>query len=120
MAVVNQKKPTKTMWKESSICTKTWNNLVLQFMKVSDMLEADAGFLDALTTNPDELIDSEDSEGIQQQQQGGSSRQEVANTTHPMISNPTNVSPVALIHICPLRTTPAKHLVSDERLENVV
>ncbi|KAG4975164.1 hypothetical protein JHK87_031985 [Glycine soja] len=64
MAVVNQKKPTKTMWKESSICTKTWNNLVLQFMKVSDMLEADAGFLDALTTNPDELIDSEDSEGI--------------------------------------------------------
>jgi len=45
MAVVNQKKPTKTMWKESSICKKTWNNLVLQFMKVSDMLEADAGFL---------------------------------------------------------------------------
>jgi hypothetical protein len=33
------------VWKESSICTKTWNNSVLQFMKVSDMLETDAGFL---------------------------------------------------------------------------
>uniref|UniRef100_A0A7N0T9N2 MATH domain-containing protein n=1 Tax=Kalanchoe fedtschenkoi TaxID=63787 RepID=A0A7N0T9N2_KALFE len=96
MAVINQKNPTKTVWKESSICTKTWNNSVLQFMKVSDMLEADAGFLvrdtvifvceildccpwfdfsdlevlasedeqDAVTTDPDELIDSEDSEGI--------------------------------------------------------
>ncbi|KAJ0640715.1 putative ubiquitinyl hydrolase 1 [Helianthus annuus] len=95
MAVLNQKNPSKTVWKESSICTKTWNNSVLQFMKVSDMLEADAGFLvrdtivfvceildccpwfefadlevyaseddqDALTTDPDELIDSEDSEG---------------------------------------------------------
>ncbi|PWA52949.1 TRAF-like family protein [Artemisia annua] len=96
MAVMNQKNPSKTVWKESSICTKTWNNSVLQFMKVSDMLEPDAGFLvrdtvvfvceildccpwfefadlevyaseddqDALTTDPDELIDSEDSEGI--------------------------------------------------------
>nr|GLL17342.1 uncharacterized protein LOC109172306 [Ipomoea trifida] len=96
MAILNQKNPSKTVWKESSICTKTWNNSVLQFMKVSDMLEADAGFLvrdtvifvceildccpwfefsdlevlaseddqDALTTDPDELIDSEDSEGI--------------------------------------------------------
>lgn len=96
MAVVNQKNPAKTVWKESSICTKTWNNSVLQFMKVSDMLEPDAGFLlrdtvvfvceildccpwfefsdlevlaseddqDALTTDPDELMDSEDSEGI--------------------------------------------------------
>ncbi|KAF1865155.1 hypothetical protein Lal_00004529 [Lupinus albus] len=96
MAIVNQKNPAKTVWKESSICTKTWNNSVLQFMKVSDMLEADAGFLvrdtvvfvceildccpwfefsdlevlaseddqDALTTDPDELVDSEESEGI--------------------------------------------------------
>ncbi|KAJ6834290.1 uncharacterized protein M6B38_335460 [Iris pallida] len=96
MAVVNQKNPAKTVWKESSICTKTWNNSVLQFMKVFDMLESDAGFLvrdtvvficeivdccpwfdfsdlealaseddqDALSTDPDELIDSEDSEGI--------------------------------------------------------
>ncbi|KAK4367290.1 hypothetical protein RND71_015170 [Anisodus tanguticus] len=96
MAILNQKSHSKTVWKESSICTKTWNNSVLQFMKVSDMLESDAGFLvrdtvvfvceildccpwfdfadlevlaseddqDALTTDPDELIDSEDSEGI--------------------------------------------------------
>ncbi|KAJ4958148.1 hypothetical protein NE237_025259 [Protea cynaroides] len=96
IAMVNQKNSAKTMWKESSICTKTWNNSVLQFMKVSDMLEADAGFLvrdtvvfvceimdccpwfefsdlevfaseddqDALSTDPDELIDSDDSEGI--------------------------------------------------------
>ncbi|KAF5726253.1 hypothetical protein HS088_TW23G00995 [Tripterygium wilfordii] len=96
MAVMNQKNQAKTAWKESSICTKTWNNSVLQFMKVSDMLEADAGFLvrdtvvfvceildccpwfefsdlevlaseddqDALTTDPDELIDSEDHEGM--------------------------------------------------------
>lgn len=42
---MNQKNPSKTVWKESSICTKTWNNSVLQFMKVSDMMEADAGFL---------------------------------------------------------------------------
>ena len=39
--MVNQKNQAKTVWKESSICTKTWNNSVLQFMKVSDMLEAD-------------------------------------------------------------------------------
>lgn len=96
MAIVNQKNSSKTVWKESSICTKTWNNSVLQFMKVSDMLEADSGFLlrdtvvfvceildccpwfefsdlevlaseddqDALTTDPDELIDSDDSEGL--------------------------------------------------------
>ncbi|KAH9297298.1 hypothetical protein KI387_028980, partial [Taxus chinensis] len=96
MAVVNQKHHGKTVWKESSICTKTWNNSVLQFMKVFDMLEVDAGFLvrdtvvfaceildccpwfefsdlevlasdddqDALSTDPDELIDSDDSEGI--------------------------------------------------------
>jgi hypothetical protein len=45
MAVVNQKHSDRTVWKESSICTKTWNNSVLQFMKVSDMVEPDAGFL---------------------------------------------------------------------------
>ncbi|XP_024360999.1 uncharacterized protein [Physcomitrium patens] len=45
MAVVNVKHGDRTVWKESSICTKTWNNSVLQFMKVSDMVEADAGFL---------------------------------------------------------------------------
>ncbi|CAO2039635.1 unnamed protein product [Urochloa humidicola] len=93
MAIVNQKDSTKTVCKESSICTKTWNNSVLQFMKISDMLDTDAGFLvrdtviftceiidccpwfdfsdlevwasdddqDELSTDPDELIDSEDS-----------------------------------------------------------
>ena len=45
MGILNQKNPAKSVWKESSICTKSWNNSVLQFMKVSDMLEADAGFL---------------------------------------------------------------------------
>eukprot|EP00898_Chlorokybus_atmophyticus_P004102 jgi/Chlat1/4693/Chrsp3S05628 len=45
IAVVNQRHPERTAWKESSICTRTWNNSVLQFMKVSDLLEADAGFL---------------------------------------------------------------------------
>ncbi|CAL4968263.1 unnamed protein product [Urochloa decumbens] len=96
MAIVNQKNSTKTVCKESSICTKTWNNSVLQFMKISDMLDADAGFLvrdtviftceiidccpwfdfsdlevwasdddqDELSTDPDELIDSEDSEDM--------------------------------------------------------
>ncbi|KAK3158448.1 hypothetical protein QOZ80_2AG0137330 [Eleusine coracana subsp. coracana] len=96
MAIVNQKNPAKTVCKESSICTKTWNNSVLQFMKVSDMLDTDAGFLvrdtvvfvceiidccpwfdfsdlevlasdddrDELSTYPDDLIDSEDSEDI--------------------------------------------------------
>ena len=34
IAVVNQKQPLRTEWKESAICTKTWNNSVLQFMKV--------------------------------------------------------------------------------------
>ncbi|KAG1363216.1 Ubiquitin carboxyl-terminal hydrolase 13 [Cocos nucifera] len=94
IAVVNQKNPAKTVWKESSICTKMWNNSVLQFMKVSDMLESDAGFLvrdtmvfvceildccpwfefsdlevlasdddqDALSTDTDELIESEESD----------------------------------------------------------
>ncbi|KAL6899599.1 hypothetical protein ACP4OV_006257 [Aristida adscensionis] len=45
MAIVNQKNSAKTVCKESSICTKTWNNSVLQFMKLSDMLDTDAGFL---------------------------------------------------------------------------
>nr|TKW40281.1 hypothetical protein SEVIR_1G235800v2 [Setaria viridis] len=96
MAIVNQKNSAKTVCKESSICTKTWNNSVLQFMKISDMLDTDAGFLvrdtviftceiidccpwfdfsdlevwasdddqDELSTDPDELIDSEDSEDM--------------------------------------------------------
>lgn len=42
---MNQKNPSKTFWKESSSCTKIWNNSVLQFMKVSEVLEPDKGFL---------------------------------------------------------------------------
>ena len=34
IAVVNQRHPDRTEWKDSAICTKTWNNSVLQFMKV--------------------------------------------------------------------------------------
>ncbi|CAD6243587.1 unnamed protein product [Miscanthus lutarioriparius] len=96
MAIVNQKNSAKTVCKESSICTKTWNNSVLQFMKTSDMVDTDAGFLvrdtviftceiidccpwfdfsdlevwasdddqDELSTDPDELVDSEDSEDM--------------------------------------------------------
>ncbi|KAL9250162.1 MATH domain and coiled-coil domain-containing protein [Drosera capensis] len=44
MSLINQKNPAKTVSKECSICTKTWNSSVLQFMKVSDVLEAEAGF----------------------------------------------------------------------------
>ncbi len=42
---MNQKRPERTEWKESAICTKSWNNSVLQFVKVSDMCDPDAGFL---------------------------------------------------------------------------
>ncbi len=34
IAILNQKHPERTEWKEAAICTKTWNNSVLQFMKV--------------------------------------------------------------------------------------
>lgn len=96
MAILNQKNSVKTVCKESSICTKTWNNSVLQFMKVSDILDTEAGFLvrdtvvfvceiidccpwfdfsdlevfasdddqDELSTDPDELIESEDSDDM--------------------------------------------------------
>ncbi len=42
---MNQKRPDRTEWKESAICTKSWNNSVLQFVKVSDMCDLEAGFL---------------------------------------------------------------------------
>ncbi|KAK9829646.1 hypothetical protein WJX72_007078 [[Myrmecia] bisecta] len=45
IAVVNQKHPERTEWKESAICTKTWNNSVLQFMKVHEMVDAEQGYL---------------------------------------------------------------------------
>jgi hypothetical protein len=38
IAAVSQKKAELTEWKESSICTRAWNNSVLQFIKVPDML----------------------------------------------------------------------------------
>ena len=37
IAVVNQRHPDRTEWKDSAICTKTWNNSVLQFMKVPEL-----------------------------------------------------------------------------------
>ena len=43
--MLNQKRPARTEWKESAICTKSWNNSVLQFVKVSDMCDPEAGFL---------------------------------------------------------------------------
>eukprot|EP00891_Asterochloris_glomerata_P002316 jgi/Astpho2/2316/e_gw1.00043.1.1_t len=45
IAVLNQKRPDRTVWKDSAICTKQWNNSVLQFMKVSDILDPEAGFV---------------------------------------------------------------------------
>ena len=38
IAAVSQKKAEFTEWKDSSICTRAWNNSVLQFIKVPDML----------------------------------------------------------------------------------
>ena len=45
IGVMNQKHAEKTVWKEASICTRTWNNSVLQFMKLTDLLDSEAGFL---------------------------------------------------------------------------
>jgi hypothetical protein len=38
IAAVSQKVPHLTEWQESSICTRSWSNSVLQFIKVPDML----------------------------------------------------------------------------------
>jgi hypothetical protein len=35
VAVLNQRQPERSVWKESAICTKTWNNSVLQLLDVS-------------------------------------------------------------------------------------
>ena len=35
VAVLNQRHPKRTIWKESAICTKTWNSSVLQLIDVS-------------------------------------------------------------------------------------
>ncbi|KAF5934919.1 hypothetical protein HYC85_026048 [Camellia sinensis] len=45
MSLANQKNHAKSMWKETTFCTKSNNNSVIQFMKVSDMVDADAGYL---------------------------------------------------------------------------
>lgn len=34
VAVLNQRHPERTIWKESAICTKTWNSSVLQLIDV--------------------------------------------------------------------------------------
>ena len=33
--MLNQRHPERTIWKESAICTKTWNSSVLQLIDVS-------------------------------------------------------------------------------------
>lgn len=45
MGVMNQKDSTKSLWKESSLCTKNWSSSILQFMKMEDFLEPGAGYL---------------------------------------------------------------------------
>ncbi len=40
VAVLNQRHPERTIWKESAICTKTWNSSVLQLIDVSIQLLA--------------------------------------------------------------------------------
>lgn len=45
MGILNQRDASRSVWRESSICTKTWNNSVLQFMKVQEMMTPDSGFL---------------------------------------------------------------------------
>ena len=40
IAVVNQRRPERTEWKESAICTKTWNNSVLQVMRARPIGDA--------------------------------------------------------------------------------
>lgn len=37
VAVLNQRHPERTQWKESAICTKTWNNSVLQLVQVASL-----------------------------------------------------------------------------------
>lgn len=45
IAVINQKYPSLTHWKESSLCTRTWSNSVLQLLKVSQLTDPKAGYL---------------------------------------------------------------------------
>ena len=43
VAVLNQKHPERTQWKEGAVCTKTWNTQVLQFKSVDDVLDPENG-----------------------------------------------------------------------------
>ena len=45
IGIMNQKDHNRSLWKESSLCTKTWSSSILQFMKLADLLEAGAGYL---------------------------------------------------------------------------
>ncbi|CAG9460218.1 unnamed protein product [Pedinophyceae sp. YPF-701] len=45
IGLVNHKNSEKTLWKESSICTRNWNNSVLQFVRVPEMVDPKRGFL---------------------------------------------------------------------------
>ena len=39
--MVNQRRPERTEWKESAICTKTWNNSVLQVMRARALVDTE-------------------------------------------------------------------------------
>jgi hypothetical protein len=56
IAMQNQRRPEATEWKESAICTKSWNNSVLQFIRVSDLTDPDAGFLQRRVRTPPCLL----------------------------------------------------------------
>lgn len=45
IAIVNQKDPNKTLWKKSSLYTKTCNNYHFPMGKLSDILEPNAGYI---------------------------------------------------------------------------
>ena len=45
IAMSNHKDPRRARWKETSLCTRTWNNSVLQFVKTADVLSPDLGFM---------------------------------------------------------------------------
>lgn len=45
VSLVNARDPTRTVWRESTICTRNWNNSVVQLVQVSEALDPRAGFL---------------------------------------------------------------------------
>lgn len=44
VGLVNQKNSAKTVWKESTVCTKNWTSQVLQFMKIDKLKDFTNGF----------------------------------------------------------------------------